>query len=84
MSLRSNTSNKINEHTHNLPDGQLICDNEQCREKVLDKINEINNEIKTDFNTIVQDNQLNNTQAWNKICLISKNLSDRLVILFNK
>jgi cell fate regulator YaaT (PSP1 superfamily) len=29
------------QHTHQLTDGQLICNNEYCREKVLEKIQKI-------------------------------------------
>jgi hypothetical protein len=83
MSLQSNIP-----HTHHLSDGQLICDNEQCREKVLEKIKQINNEIQNDFITIVQnnssENKINDNQAWHIIRLASKNLSDRLIHLFNK
>jgi hypothetical protein len=74
----------LEHHNHQLSDGQLICDNEQCREKVLNKIQE----IKNDFDEIVQnnskDNQINNNQAWNIINLTTQKLSDRLILLFNK
>jgi len=72
------------QHTHKLSDGQFICDNEQCREKVLNRIKE----IKNDFDQIVEnnskDNKINKNQAWNIINLTSKKLSDRLILIFNK
>jgi hypothetical protein len=74
----------LNQHTHHLSNEQLICDNDQCREKVLDKIKE----IKNDFDIIVDknsnDNKITNNQAWNIINLTSQKLSDRLILLFNK
>ncbi|CAF2492202.1 unnamed protein product [Rotaria sp. Silwood2] len=88
MSLQSNASNKINQHIHHSSDEQLICDSEQCREKVLNKIKQINNEIKNDFHIIVQnnsnDNKINLNQAWNIMHLISKKLSIELISLFHK
>lgn len=72
------------EHTHQLSDGQLICDNEQCREKVLNEIKEIEN----DFNEIVENNsknnQINKSQGWKIINLTSEKLSQKLILHFNK
>ncbi|CAF1051402.1 unnamed protein product [Rotaria sordida] len=88
MSFKSNTSNQINQHIHHSSDEQLICNNEQCREKIFNKIKQINNEIKNDFYIIVEnnsnDNKINLNQAWNIMYLMSKKLSNKLIILFHK
>ncbi|CAF0921804.1 unnamed protein product [Rotaria sp. Silwood1] len=78
----------MNQHIHVSSDEQLICENEKCRERVLNKIKQINNEIKNDFHIIVKnnsnDNKINLDQAWNIMYLTSKKLSNKLIIFFHK
>lgn len=71
-------------HTHQLSDGQLICDNEQCRKKVLERIEE----MKIDFEQIVlkicQHTKIDRRQAWKILQLTSTALADRLIRLLNE
>lgn len=72
-------------HTHQLSDGQLICDNEQCRENAMRRIEEIKNH----FDQIVQKNSTTNEridrqQGWKIVHLTSIELANRLTLLFHE
>lgn len=59
---------------------QIICDHEQCREKILNKIKG----MKIDFIENISTNQIDDQQGWKIILFMSEKLSDKLVLLFNK
>ena len=72
----------MSKHTEHLVKGQWICDNNECRQKLHQQIEKLNDELKNDFQKIFRENssksRVDENRGWKIVRSIGEKLSKTL------